>query len=192
MRRMLETKGLDRNNQPTCEQVQQAPPTPDSDSQAPPTLHSHSKHSRSVCCCDDDLMKSDHRQIDALTFYSRPFSPTDFHRLLRGCGLIPPPGCSVPSSVVFPVQMLPRTSAPGGFPGVFRLQPASVFTTAGPFLTGCVQDGESELIPRRGEINGNQERLARSRVVITHAIGSDSTGMWLICAWLYQHSIRGL
>lgn len=65
-----------------------------------------------------------------------------------------------------------------------------MFTTAGHFLTACIQDGGSELIPRRVEINGNQESLARSSVVITQAIGSDSTGMWLISPWLYHHSIR--
>lgn len=36
----------------------------------------------------------------------------------------------------------------------------------------------------------NQESLARGGAVITHAIGSDRRGMWLISPSLYRHSIR--
>lgn len=120
-------------------------------------------------------MTSDHQQIHARLFtHGFPSSPV-------WAWPNPPPHsqfCSFPSSNAAWEVSSGRLSR--------------VFTTAGLFLTGCVQDGESELIPRRVGINGNQERLARSSVVITHAIGSDSTGMWLISPWLYQHSIRGL
>lgn len=42
----------------------------------------------------------------------------------------------------------------------------------------------------RVEINGKQDSLVQSGTAITHAIGSDSMGMWLISPSLYHHSIR--
>lgn len=48
---------------------------------------------------------------------------------------------------------------------------------------------QSEFNWQSVEINGNEERFAESRVVITHAIGFDSPGMWLIFPCFYHHSI---
>lgn len=48
---------------------------------------------------------------------------------------------------------------------------------------------QSEFNWQSVEINTNEERFTESRVVITHTIGFDSTGMWLIFPCLYHHSI---